>query len=183
MEAATGGQRALLRQVGPRAALPTGCAPSGAGLAGGGASPPLPVLSRCLPAGAGLADSVGPRPLTLSPLRLWGGEPMSPHAELPQALGWRVAVPPLVTVQAGGSRSPHAVSPQVLGWRVAAAVTWSVLLLPICTAAFIVLSGLDPFHPVRWISSMCPAAFSCFCSHVFVFLGLFFSTLRWLSPR
>ncbi|NXX70664.1 NDC1 protein, partial [Spizella passerina] len=42
--------------------------------------------------------------------------------------------------------------PQVLGWRVAAAVTWSVLLLPLCTAAFIVLSGLDPFHPVRWIS-------------------------------
>ncbi|NXM60915.1 NDC1 protein, partial [Illadopsis cleaveri] len=44
-------------------------------------------------------------------------------------------------------------SPQVLGWRVAAAITWSVLLLPICTAAFIVLSGLDPFHPVRWISN------------------------------
>ncbi|NWX55300.1 NDC1 protein, partial [Promerops cafer] len=43
--------------------------------------------------------------------------------------------------------------PQVLGWRVAAAVTWSVLLLPICTAAFIILSGLDPFHPVRWISN------------------------------
>ncbi|NWT53504.1 NDC1 protein, partial [Erythrocercus mccallii] len=43
--------------------------------------------------------------------------------------------------------------PQVLGWRVAAAITWSVLLLPICTAAFIVLSGLDPFHPVRWISN------------------------------
>ncbi|NXP62506.1 NDC1 protein, partial [Chloropsis cyanopogon] len=43
--------------------------------------------------------------------------------------------------------------PQVLGWRVAAAVTWSVLLLPVCTAAFVVLSGLDPFHPVRWISN------------------------------
>ncbi|NXN41553.1 NDC1 protein, partial [Rhinoptilus africanus] len=42
--------------------------------------------------------------------------------------------------------------PQVLGWRVAAAVAWSVLLLPVCTAAFVVLSGLDPFHPVRWIS-------------------------------
>ncbi|KAF2977956.1 hypothetical protein EK904_011469, partial [Melospiza melodia maxima] len=36
--------------------------------------------------------------------------------------------------------------------KMAAAVTWSVLLLPLCTAAFIVLSGLDPFHPVRWIS-------------------------------
>ncbi|XP_074007488.1 nucleoporin NDC1 [Numenius arquata] len=42
---------------------------------------------------------------------------------------------------------------QVLGWRVAAAVAWSVLLLPVCTAAFVVLSGLDPFHPVRWISN------------------------------
>ncbi|NWX39533.1 NDC1 protein, partial [Steatornis caripensis] len=43
--------------------------------------------------------------------------------------------------------------PQVLGWRVAAAVAWSVLLLPVCTAACVVLSGLDPFHPVRWISN------------------------------
>ncbi|XP_054494304.2 nucleoporin NDC1 [Molothrus aeneus] len=51
---------------------------------------------------------------------------------------------------AGGQR---ALLRQVLGWRVAAAVTWSVLLLPLCTAAFIVLSGLDPFHPVRWISN------------------------------
>lgn len=59
----------------------------------------------------------------------------------------------------------------------AAAITWSLLLLPICTAAFIVLSGLDPFHPVRWISSRCPTAFCCFCSHVFVFLGFFFYIL------
>ncbi|XP_068054905.1 nucleoporin NDC1 [Anomalospiza imberbis] len=51
---------------------------------------------------------------------------------------------------AGGQR---ALLRQVLGWRVAAAVTWSVLLLPFCTAAFVVLSGLDPFHPVRWISN------------------------------
>ncbi|NXU47922.1 NDC1 protein, partial [Turnix velox] len=43
--------------------------------------------------------------------------------------------------------------PQVLGWRVAAAVSWSVLLLPVCTAAFVVLSGFDPFHPLRWIST------------------------------
>ncbi|XP_063201013.1 nucleoporin NDC1 isoform X2 [Chroicocephalus ridibundus] len=42
---------------------------------------------------------------------------------------------------------------QVLGWRVAAAVAWSVLLLPVCTAAFVVFSGIDPFHPVRWISN------------------------------
>ncbi|XP_030134605.4 nucleoporin NDC1 [Taeniopygia guttata] len=50
----------------------------------------------------------------------------------------------------GGQR---ALLRQVLGWRVAAAVTWSVLLLPLCTAAFVVLSGLDPFHPLRWISN------------------------------
>ncbi|NWS71894.1 NDC1 protein, partial [Crotophaga sulcirostris] len=41
--------------------------------------------------------------------------------------------------------------PQVLGWRVAAAVAWSLLLLPFCAVAFVVLSGLDPLHPVRWI--------------------------------
>ncbi|RMC08705.1 hypothetical protein DUI87_14954 [Hirundo rustica rustica] len=51
---------------------------------------------------------------------------------------------------AGGQR---ALLRQVLGWRVAATITWSVLLLPICTAAFVVFSGLDPFHPVRWISN------------------------------
>ncbi|XP_071421016.1 nucleoporin NDC1 [Pithys albifrons albifrons] len=51
---------------------------------------------------------------------------------------------------AGGQR---ALLRQVLGWRVAAAVIWSVVLLPVCSAAFIVLSGLDPLHPVRWISN------------------------------
>ncbi|NXO03168.1 NDC1 protein, partial [Rhinopomastus cyanomelas] len=43
--------------------------------------------------------------------------------------------------------------PQILGWRVAAAVAWSVLLLPACTAAFVVLNGFDPLHPLRWISN------------------------------
>lgn len=64
-------------------------------------------------------------------------------------LGWAAAP---------GPRPPPPLTlcfPQVLGWRVAAAVAWSVLLLPVCTAAFVVLSGLDPFHPVRWISSRC----------------------------
>lgn len=58
----------------------------------------------------------------------------------------------------GSPRRPRPLTlrfPQVLGWRVAAAVAWSVLLLPVCTAAFVVLSGLDPFHPLRWISSRC----------------------------
>uniref|UniRef100_A0A6I8NPI2 Nucleoporin NDC1 n=1 Tax=Ornithorhynchus anatinus TaxID=9258 RepID=A0A6I8NPI2_ORNAN len=43
---------------------------------------------------------------------------------------------------------PH----QVLGWRVATSVAWSVLLLPGWTAAFVVFSGIDPFHPIKWIS-------------------------------
>ncbi|NXD10408.1 NDC1 protein, partial [Nothocercus nigrocapillus] len=43
--------------------------------------------------------------------------------------------------------------PQVLGWRAAAAAAWSVLLLPVCTAAFVVLSAVEPFHPLRWISN------------------------------
>ncbi|XP_061200767.1 nucleoporin NDC1 isoform X1 [Neopsephotus bourkii] len=52
-----------------------------------------------------------------------------------------------------GAGRQRALLRQVLGWRVAAAVAWSVLLLPVCTAAFVMLSGLDPFHPVRWISN------------------------------
>ncbi|KAM6065775.1 nucleoporin NDC1 isoform 2-T2 [Chlamydotis macqueenii] len=55
-------------------------------------------------------------------------------------------------MEAGTGRQ-RALLRQVLGWRVAAAVAWAVLLLPVCTAAFVVLSGLDPFHPVRWISN------------------------------
>ncbi|NWY02410.1 NDC1 protein, partial [Nothoprocta ornata] len=42
--------------------------------------------------------------------------------------------------------------PQVLGWRAAAAAAWSVLLLPLCTAAFVALSAVRPFQPLRWIS-------------------------------
>ncbi|XP_075792130.1 nucleoporin NDC1 isoform X2 [Pelodiscus sinensis] len=42
---------------------------------------------------------------------------------------------------------------QVLGWRVAASVAWSVLLLPLCTAAFISISSIDLLHPIQWISN------------------------------
>ncbi|XP_065594709.1 nucleoporin NDC1 [Cyrtonyx montezumae] len=41
---------------------------------------------------------------------------------------------------------------QVLGWRLAAAVAWSVLLLPVCTAAFVLLSGVQLLCPLRWLS-------------------------------
>nr|XP_056700123.1 nucleoporin NDC1 [Euleptes europaea] len=42
---------------------------------------------------------------------------------------------------------------QILGWRAAASIAWSVLLLPLCTAAFITLSTIDLFHPIQWITS------------------------------
>ncbi|XP_038609027.1 nucleoporin NDC1 [Tachyglossus aculeatus] len=41
---------------------------------------------------------------------------------------------------------------RVLGWRVATSVAWSVLLLPAWTAAFVLFSGIDLFHPIQWIS-------------------------------
>uniref|UniRef100_A0A8D0H8V2 Nucleoporin NDC1 n=1 Tax=Sphenodon punctatus TaxID=8508 RepID=A0A8D0H8V2_SPHPU len=45
---------------------------------------------------------------------------------------------------------------RVLGWRVAASIAWSVLLLPLCTAAFISVSSVDFFHPIQWVSSKYP---------------------------
>uniref|UniRef100_A0A8D0L974 Nucleoporin NDC1 n=1 Tax=Sphenodon punctatus TaxID=8508 RepID=A0A8D0L974_SPHPU len=42
---------------------------------------------------------------------------------------------------------------RVLGWRVAASIAWSVLLLPLCTAAFISVSSVDFFHPIQWVSN------------------------------
>ncbi|XP_048352174.1 nucleoporin NDC1 isoform X2 [Sphaerodactylus townsendi] len=42
---------------------------------------------------------------------------------------------------------------QILGWRATASMAWSVLLLPLCTAAFISISSIDLFHPVQWITS------------------------------
>uniref|UniRef100_A0A8C8SV29 Nucleoporin NDC1 n=1 Tax=Pelusios castaneus TaxID=367368 RepID=A0A8C8SV29_9SAUR len=38
-------------------------------------------------------------------------------------------------------------------WRVATSVAWSILLLPLCTAAFISISNIDLFHPIQWISN------------------------------
>uniref|UniRef100_H3APH5 Nucleoporin NDC1 n=1 Tax=Latimeria chalumnae TaxID=7897 RepID=H3APH5_LATCH len=42
----------------------------------------------------------------------------------------------------------------VLSWRVAASIGWVVLLLPVCTAAFVVLSKINVFHPIQWISDI-----------------------------
>uniref|UniRef100_A0A4X2KAP4 Nucleoporin NDC1 n=1 Tax=Vombatus ursinus TaxID=29139 RepID=A0A4X2KAP4_VOMUR len=41
---------------------------------------------------------------------------------------------------------------QVLGWRIATSVVCSVLLLPVCTTAFVVFSSLNLLHPIQWIS-------------------------------
>ncbi|XP_072367405.1 nucleoporin NDC1 isoform X2 [Scyliorhinus torazame] len=40
----------------------------------------------------------------------------------------------------------------VFSWRVAAAIAWSVLLLPISTTVFILLSRVNVFHPIQWIT-------------------------------
>ncbi|MBN3302310.1 NDC1 protein, partial [Amia calva] len=41
---------------------------------------------------------------------------------------------------------------KVICWRAAASVAWSVLLLPVSTALFVLLSRLSLFHPAQWIS-------------------------------
>ncbi|XP_078074415.1 nucleoporin NDC1 [Mustelus asterias] len=41
---------------------------------------------------------------------------------------------------------------KVFSWRAAAAIAWSVLLLPISTAVFVLLSRLNVFHPIHWIT-------------------------------
>uniref|UniRef100_A0A8C8SXW7 Nucleoporin NDC1 n=1 Tax=Pelusios castaneus TaxID=367368 RepID=A0A8C8SXW7_9SAUR len=56
------------------------------------------------------------------------------------------------TMRAGGEEQ-RALLRQVLGWRVATSVAWSILLLPLCTAAFISISNIDLFHPIQWISN------------------------------
>ncbi|XP_044094211.1 nucleoporin NDC1 isoform X2 [Neovison vison] len=50
---------------------------------------------------------------------------------------------------AGGSRD---ILWRVLGWRIVASITWSVLLLPVCTTVFIIFSSIDLFHPIQWLS-------------------------------
>uniref|UniRef100_UPI00398E628C nucleoporin NDC1 isoform X4 n=1 Tax=Pristiophorus japonicus TaxID=55135 RepID=UPI00398E628C len=40
----------------------------------------------------------------------------------------------------------------VFSWRAAAAIAWSVLLLPVSTAAFVLLSRLNVFYPIQWIT-------------------------------
>uniref|UniRef100_A0A8B9M4J9 Nucleoporin NDC1 n=1 Tax=Accipiter nisus TaxID=211598 RepID=A0A8B9M4J9_9AVES len=99
----------------------------------------LSVADATFPAALpGPAAAFSPQPR--SPVGLRNVSPFSPRAG---ADG-----PCRTPVRRAGTRGSR-----VLGWRVAAAVAWSVLLLPVCTAAFVVLSGFEPFHPVRWISN------------------------------
>uniref|UniRef100_A0A8C2HDN1 Nucleoporin NDC1 n=1 Tax=Cyprinus carpio TaxID=7962 RepID=A0A8C2HDN1_CYPCA len=41
---------------------------------------------------------------------------------------------------------------QVVIWRAVASIAWSVLLLPVTTAVFVLLSRFSLFHPIQWIS-------------------------------
>jgi len=41
---------------------------------------------------------------------------------------------------------------QVVIWRAMASIAWSVLLLPVTTAVFVLLSRFSLFHPIQWIS-------------------------------
>ncbi|KAM3838951.1 nucleoporin NDC1 isoform 4-T4 [Vipera latastei] len=41
----------------------------------------------------------------------------------------------------------------ILRWRATASIAWSVLLLPLCVAMFIIISSIDLFHPVQWITN------------------------------
>ncbi|XP_059503800.1 nucleoporin NDC1 [Stegostoma tigrinum] len=41
---------------------------------------------------------------------------------------------------------------KVFSWRAAASIAWSVLLLPVSTTVFILLSRLNVFHPIRWVT-------------------------------
>ncbi|XP_036377608.1 nucleoporin NDC1 [Megalops cyprinoides] len=49
-------------------------------------------------------------------------------------------------------RQNHWFIRKVIWWRAAASIAWSVLLLPVTTALFVVLSRASLFHPIQWIS-------------------------------
>ncbi|XP_030063020.1 nucleoporin NDC1 [Microcaecilia unicolor] len=70
-------------------------------------------------------------------------------------------------------RHEHWVLRKVLSWRIAASVSCSVILLPVCTAVFILLTKIDIFHPVQWISD----AFSDLCTSYTVFCMLLMSVV------
>ncbi|KAK7945258.1 hypothetical protein WMY93_000986 [Mugilogobius chulae] len=49
---------------------------------------------------------------------------------------------------------------KVICWRAAASIAWAVLLLPLTTATFVLLSRFSLFHPVQWISECLSILFS-----------------------
>ncbi|XP_035268756.1 nucleoporin NDC1 isoform X3 [Anguilla anguilla] len=69
---------------------------------------------------------------------------------------------------------------KVIWWRAAASTAWTVLLLPVTTALFIVLSKASLFHPIQWISesvSLFYGSYVIFCllilTAVVLFVGFF----------
>ncbi|MEJ1282665.1 NDC1 transmembrane nucleoporin [Cricetulus griseus] len=62
---------------------------------------------------------------------------------------------------------------RVLGWRIVRSIIWSVLLLPVCTTAFIIFSSIDLFHPIQWLSD----SFNDLCSSHVIFYFLLLSVV------
>uniref|UniRef100_H9H7Z7 Nucleoporin NDC1 n=1 Tax=Monodelphis domestica TaxID=13616 RepID=H9H7Z7_MONDO len=66
------------------------------------------------------------------------------------------AAPPPSAPGLGSSRCPANAERdllcRVLGWRIVNSIIWSVLLLPVCTMAFVIFSSLNILHPIQWIS-------------------------------
>nr|XP_048309243.1 nucleoporin NDC1 isoform X1 [Myodes glareolus] len=62
---------------------------------------------------------------------------------------------------------------RVLGWRIVRSIIWSVLLLPVCTTAFIIFSSVDVFHPIQWLSD----SFNDLCSSRVIFYLLLLSVV------
>uniref|UniRef100_A0A4X2KHX8 Nucleoporin NDC1 n=1 Tax=Vombatus ursinus TaxID=29139 RepID=A0A4X2KHX8_VOMUR len=85
-----------------------------------------------------LLAAPGPGPLALWPLTCYGAPLPAPGG--PVSFPW-----------VGGS-APGLQLLWVLGWRIATSVVCSVLLLPVCTTAFVVFSSLNLLHPIQWIS-------------------------------
>ncbi|XP_018113941.1 nucleoporin NDC1-like isoform X1 [Xenopus laevis] len=55
---------------------------------------------------------------------------------------------------------------QVLRWRVASSLAWSVILLPVACAVFLVLSHIHILHPIQWLTdsiSDLTSSYTIFC--------------------
>ncbi|XP_054994291.1 nucleoporin NDC1 [Sorex araneus] len=72
---------------------------------------------------------------------------------------WRAGAPPpaagrvrAAIAMAAAAGRPRDLLWRVLGWRVVSSIVWSVLLLPVSTVLYVVLSSIDLWHPIQWLS-------------------------------